>query len=416
MGARVARTAAVAAVCLSLGGCWLAPGQGPDRRAHNPFESGLTAANVATLEQAWSTDTGDGRVNAPVVSGGGVHVSAGLEVVTLDPATGAERWTYTAPTIEGPGTTSEVFVRDDEVLLGYGYGNLGGNWHAVALDTADGTARELPFGGLLDSVRDATVARRTFSFGSGTPVVQSLGLANVETGEGWFGVATVSDSGQGAMPPVTVATSGLWQAGQGLMNTTPVAEPHFGNAVRFYTTARPPNCAPGTFPQYIPCPQSVAPIDGAATSPVIGPSLVYVGTNAGTMYAVDQADGSVAWYTEVPGPVTAPPAATDDRLFGVTTSGDLVVLDAATGEALWGAGGLGTLAVQPAVAGGVVYVAGNDGVVRAFDAAGCGAASCSPLWQADTGDSAITGDPAVSNGRLLVGTQDGRVVAFAPGG
>jgi outer membrane protein assembly factor BamB len=63
------------------------------------------------------------------------------------------------------------------------------------------------------------------------------------------------------------------------------------------------------------------------------------------------------------------------------------------------------------VAGGVVFAGADDGTVRAFDAAGCGAPSCAPLWSDATG-SATTGAPAVNQGRLYVGTADGRVVAY----
>jgi len=51
--------------------------------------------------------------------------------------------------------------------------------------------------------------------------------------------------------------------------------------------------------------------------------------------------------------------------------------------------------------------------MRAFDAAGCGAGvtTCEPLWSASTGSS-VTGAPAVSGGRLYVGTADGRLLAY----
>jgi hypothetical protein len=40
---------------------------------------------------------------------------------------------------------------------------------------------------------------------------------------------------------------------------------------------------------------------------------------------------------------------------------------------------------------------------------------CDPLWQTSTG-SHITGAPAVARGHLVVGTQDGRLIAYAPAG
>jgi outer membrane protein assembly factor BamB len=70
------------------------------------------------------------------------------------------------------------------------------------------------------------------------------------------------------------------------------------------------------------------------------------------------------------------------------------------------------LGVQPAVAGGVVFTGSDDGALHAFAAAGCGSATCEPLWTASTGSSAVSGRPAVSGGQLYVGTADGQVIAY----
>ena len=61
-----------------------------------------------------------------------------------------------------------------------------------------------------------------------------------------------------------------------------------------------------------------------------------------------------------------------------------------------------------------VYVGTENGSVRAFDRRRCGAATCSPVWEASTGSSLITGGPIVANGNLVVGTDDGRLVVFRP--
>jgi len=63
------------------------------------------------------------------------------------------------------------------------------------------------------------------------------------------------------------------------------------------------------------------------------------------------------------------------------------------------------------VAGDVLYAGSASGAVTAFDADGCGAASCPSLWSANAG-SPVSGAPAVANGRLYVGTQAGSVVAY----
>lgn len=61
--------------------------------------------------------------------------------------------------------------------------------------------------------------------------------------------------------------------------------------------------------------------------------------------------------------------------------------------------------------GGVTGAA--DGTLAAYPAAGCGASTCASLWSASTG-SRITGAPAISLGKVFVGTDDGRIIAYGP--
>jgi outer membrane protein assembly factor BamB len=65
---------------------------------------------------------------------------------------------------------------------------------------------------------------------------------------------------------------------------------------------------------------------------------------------------------------------------------------------------------SPAVANGVVYVGSDDGKLYAFDAAGatnCAGSpkTCAPLWTATTGE-AVSLSPAVANGVVYVTATD----------
>ena len=53
----------------------------------------------------------------------------------------------------------------------------------------------------------------------------------------------------------------------------------------------------------------------------------------------------------------------------------------------------------------------SDGRVYAFDARGCGAATCTPLWHGDTG-AEVRWSPTVSGGRVFVVNDAGDLVAF----
>jgi outer membrane protein assembly factor BamB len=66
------------------------------------------------------------------------------------------------------------------------------------------------------------------------------------------------------------------------------------------------------------------------------------------------------------------------------------------------------------VANGVVYV-GAHGLLYAFKATGCSAATCHPLWAAPNpgGGNATYSSPAVANGMVYIGQWNGGGPYFA---
>jgi outer membrane protein assembly factor BamB len=90
----------------------------------------------------------------------------------------------------------------------------------------------------------------------------------------------------------------------------------------------------------------------------------------------------------------------------------------------WTGTTFGEVESSPAVANGVVYVGANDGSLYAFDAAGsrgCSGtpATCAPLWTAATGGfvySSVFSSPAVANGVVYVGSNDNKLYAFDAAG
>jgi outer membrane protein assembly factor BamB len=77
----------------------------------------------------------------------------------------------------------------------------------------------------------------------------------------------------------------------------------------------------------------------------------------------------------------------------------------------------------PAVADGLVYLTSqtsrhsNHGRLNVFDATGCGAAVCQPLWQGIGPDQSFgVTSPAVSDGVVYVGSYDGNIYAFDASG
>src|SRR6476659_2878800 len=58
----------------------------------------ITPANVATLQPAWTFDSGATGIQVtPLVVNGIMYVSAGKDVIALEPETARVLWRYTAP-------------------------------------------------------------------------------------------------------------------------------------------------------------------------------------------------------------------------------------------------------------------------------------------------------------------------------
>ena len=115
---RLARLAGVALLVVVMAGCWPAVGQGPDRRSHNPFESGITAANVATLTPVWTTPATGDAARSPIVGDTTVHVVIGGRLVTFDKATGESLWRY--PDGDYSPSFAAAVADGDRVLLTLG--------------------------------------------------------------------------------------------------------------------------------------------------------------------------------------------------------------------------------------------------------------------------------------------------------
>jgi len=210
-----------------------------------------------------------------------------------------------------------------------------------------------------------------------------------------------------------VGNNAFFDAGFGLVQLN---GSNIGNGVRRYSFDSPLPCS---WAPYAMCPLWVTQLDGTdSVSPVLSDdqATVYVGTDAGTVYALDAVTGNIQWSAPVGSQVIDSPALANGRLYVPTESSGLVVLDAtgcgsATCSPLWAGPSSGAVTQQPAVAGGVVFVGNSDGDILAFDAAGCAAATCDPSWSDSTG-SPITGAPAINNGQLYIGTADGRLIAY----
>ena len=389
-------------------------GANPDRTAFNPSESELTAATVGGLHQLWSaaTDPGAaaGPAAAPVVSNVGIHVAAGQAFYGFDPVTGARLWRFPADPLTPFTATAPPIADGNRVLVSYGFAFANGQHDARWLDAATGAELSQTTPGFADSRRGSVQLVRQVTTGGGSILGTAITISDPDDPTvGWSDRIGLQD-GHPLAPPLTLGTSRFYQAGYGVIGTTGA----LGNGVRAWPVNDPiRGCIPGVPGNYV-CPDWTTPLDGnTAVSPVLDEAhgRLYVVTDTGHVYAIDSDTGAVLWQGSAPPGVTAPPALADGVLY--IAAGGALFAFAADGcgdtlcSQLWEASvGLDGDIVQPAVAGGVVYVGRGDGTVAAFSTSPEPLLGRPPLWSTNAG-SAITGAPAVSDGRLYVGTADG---------
>jgi len=427
MSGRSKPTMVVAAGVLVLAatGCWPAPGQGPDRSAYNPFETVITPATVRSLAPVWTAtlDTTSTVVGPPVVSNAGVHVSDSAAVHTFDVATGAPRWRYPADPLF-PSYVGDPLADGDRVLYTSGGPvGFGGAWVSVNgwLDARTGAVIEYVPSNRVTGRRGSWLA--SFAFGGGLMVslygfaLQVQDLA--DPGSGWHRTVRFGSVPTTA-PPATLGRERLYYAGPATVSYRPPVDV---TGVRAFPLTPPDPCAPppeGLPLGPLPCPLWATPTTGTpVTSPVLGPdeSVLYVGTDEGTLLALDAADGHVRWTAALGAAPSADPAVAEGWVYVPLANGRLVSLPAdgcgvAACDVAWWAD-VGGTGVQPAVAGGLVFVGTDTGQVVALRATGCGKPACRPLWRRGV-RSPVTGAPAVTGGRLYVGVSPNRLVAFAP--
>ncbi len=420
-----ARLATAGALVLGLSGCWLQPGQNAGHTYANPSESELTAANVADLEELWSTPV-SGAVGEPIVSGdrvyqarvatGGTGPSAVINAV--DAATGTPLWSDAL--VNGPSASTVQVLPpaevDGELWTGYAIGEQRPQGPAcrgerVRLDAATGahTGEEDGFGSTAVSSGDVVVQRQQH-----TDAACGTGPSTVVVRDG-ESLATIWSS---ALPGASAASG---ETGPTVVGDRAIVT--YNDTVRAYDLA---GCGTTV------CPASwtyTAPFGSIPVGPAVaGPGghvlVVQYDTFANRTYlmVMSSVTGNQVWRATVGVGIDGQQvrlAVAGDTIYAVVPDGATRQLQAYAGAGCgapicspaWTAststaGSSGNLAV----AGDVVYVPDGDGI-DAFPADGCGAATCSAITTIPS-DSAVDA-VVVSGGRLYAVGADGTLTAFA---
>ncbi|MFE7760436.1 PQQ-binding-like beta-propeller repeat protein [Streptomyces sp. NPDC057438] len=346
--------------------------------------AGLTVGGVALMSsfsRLYSGDTEDSPVggnrwtfattgavkSAPVVSGDTVYVTSNdRKVYALDAATGDKKWAYRT----GEAIEASPFVSDGTVYVGSRDGKV------YALDAATGDKKWAYTTGA--GVESTPVeAGGTVYVGSGDAQVYAL---DARTGAKKWSYRT-----EGAVETRPVVARGTVYIGSG--------------DSKVYALDAATGDKKWTYPTR----------DWIESAPVLSGDTLYVGSRDETLYALEAATGAEKWSVASGDWQGSAPAVAGDTVYA-SGEGELMALDAASGRRKWQSTSVGYgTPYAPVVSKGVVYVVNGDHVY-AVDA-GTGDTNWNAITTASAGSA-----PAVADGTVYVGDDEGRVYAISEHG
>jgi eukaryotic-like serine/threonine-protein kinase len=368
---------------------WWMVGGGPEHRGIAP------GSLPPPLKLRWETKAGKAFAGGPVAAGGRVYIGNNDgNVYAFEAATGKQVWS--AATKAEVEATPAVY--NGLVLIGSFDGSL------YALDAASGKER--------------------WRFATGPRLSGFEGIAEVKQGidssvavvEGrayfgaWDGKVYCLDAMTGK-PIWSRQTEGIvhWSApavagGKVLIGTTD-GSLHCLDA----STGRP------VWAQKL----AGRHMDHMMSAPSVADGTVYIGGGyENGFYAVSLADGKVRWRYTAKNLVCSGSAVDESRVYGFADGlGHIFALDRATGREVWARQfGKGWGACNPVLCGKVLYVTMREGSEdgKPVALAALDAASGRTLWTYPDGPA--WAGPAVADGMLFFGSDDGKLRAFVPAG
>jgi outer membrane protein assembly factor BamB len=329
-----------------------------DGKRDNHYENVLTPSTVGSLNLLWSYTTGGAVQSSPSVADGVVYVnSTDNNLYALNASTGAKLWSY---------PTGGLVYDSPAVANGVVYDGLSDD-NLYALNASTGAVLWSDSGYGYPFTSSPAVA---------DGVVYFIGpeAVNASTGAVLWTYCICFQIN--ASPTVA---NGVFYSGS------------LVNAV-FYAIDANTGVPIWTF-------ESGKTRDYAfSSSPSVSNGVVYASSDDGNLYALNASTGTLVWDY----PSGGSTAVTDGVVYAPSLAG-LNALNASTGALLWNSSLFGS----PAVAGGVVYFGGSgDNNLYALNAS-----TGASLWSYTTGGTVET-RPAIANGVVYVGSDDGKVYAF----
>jgi outer membrane protein assembly factor BamB len=143
--------------------------------------------------------------------------------------------------------------------------------------------------------------------------------------------------------------------------------------------------------------------------------VVYVSTNDDGLLALDAKSGQVKWRSNIESSLLAAPAVAYGTVY--ITGRVLYAVDARTGKEKWRLKGSGDFNYDPVIADGIIYFGSTGASLGVFlggplnsNIHAVDAHSGEELWRFSV-DGSTSGDPAISNGTLYFGSDEGHFYA-----
>jgi eukaryotic-like serine/threonine-protein kinase len=110
------------------------------------------------------------------------------------------------------------------------------------------------------------------------------------------------------------------------------------------------------------------PFEGSRSRPAVANGVVYVGSEAGAVYALDAASGSARWRFQTAPVADATPVVAEGTVFVGAGDGVFHALDALTGQERWSFRAGGPIHDRASVHDGLVLFVSDDGLLHGLDA------------------------------------------------
>lgn len=367
----------------------------------NPYENQLGTSNVGGLKLKWSATTATGLKDSPVYANGVVYIASMDGFLNAyDAITGVTKWqfncqcgfrNFSSPLVDP--TTNMIFFGT------VGYADEGVPSPFFGLNAQTGKlawALILPW----HQLGFPTLAFNTVYIGT-TNLVSRLDHVSGEL------YALDELSGHVNWQYISQG-AGVWGAVGADTNTQTVFTALGNGPISAGAVAL--NAITGALVWQTPIPQ-FGPDDDVGSSITVNNGFVYLSSKNGSVYALNENSGNVAWSTPIGvqsnGNLSSQSISQLGIIYVGGTNGYLYALNASSGAIRWRAKTGGPVFSSPATANGVVYFSSMDHKFYAVDAS-----TGTILWSYTTGSFSYS-SPIVVNGWLYTGSADGKLYAFS---